>query len=403
MSANIPSKDVKVKNQLRAQKSKYIKLLKAEGIKNEFDREAVEYLYPTSMDRGSVSCIFNATTLHDLDINKKLLFAHLRDLKESVVGDKLSTLFSPIGKEVTPIRWLLKGIMEENSINQIFGPSGHGKSFVVIDMAIHLLNGMDWNGHKAKLKPTVLYIAGEGQGGVNLRVKAAIKDTELSADGFYVSNTSIDMLDEEKLELLVDLIDEIDGPVWCIIDTLNRNFTGDENSSKDMARLYSNIDKLREVGATFTIVHHTGHSAQDRSRGSSSLKGAMDGELKVSMDNTGVITVENTKAKNVSKQNDIGFKTKVVVFGQDEDGDDITSLQLKSIVPEFAKKRKKYEQEIIDFVRTFGNVQSTSNFDLNVHKNEVRIGRKRALEHLLQIGLMIEQDGILELSEHFEH
>ena len=84
--------------------------------------------------------------------------------------------FSPVSKEITPVKWLLKGVMEENSINGLFGPSGEKKSFVVIDMALHILNGKDWYGHKVKQKDaTVLYIAGEGAAGINLRVNAACK------------------------------------------------------------------------------------------------------------------------------------------------------------------------------------------------------------------------------------
>ena len=238
--------------------------------------------------------------------------------------------FSPVNKDIVPVKWLLKGVMEENSINGLFGPSGEKKSFVVIDMALHILNGKDWYGHKVKQKNvTVLYIAGEGAAGINLRVNAACKHHNLSSERFFVSNSSVDMMDTDTVADLVDMVKSVEGPVWVILDTLNRNFAGDENSSKDMAMLWKNIDMLRSVGATFTMVHHTGHGSTDRARGSSSIKGAMDGEIRVSTDGkTGQTTVTNTKNKNVGNSSEILLESLSVSFGKDEDGDNITSLAM---------------------------------------------------------------------------
>ena len=259
---------------------------------------------------------------------------------------KENSFFKAISDEIQPQKWLLKGLIEQNSLNVIFGPSGEKKSFVVIDMALHVLNGKDWYGHRVKQdNVTVLYIAGEGAVGINLRVHAACKHHNFSHKGFLISKSAVDLFEGSHtteadndfeqgktlsyVDMLVEEIKQIDGNVWVILDTLNRNFSGEENSSKDMAVLWNNIDKLREAGATFTLIHHTGHGAQDRARGSSSIKGAMDGEIKVTTNKqTGLTTVENTKAKNVATSSSITMIGELIEFGEDEDGDTISSLAM---------------------------------------------------------------------------
>ena len=241
--------------------------------------------------------------------------------------------FSVVSSEVVPVKWLLKGVMEQNSINSVFGPSGEKKSFVVIDMALHVLNNKDWHGHKVKQSDiTVLYIAGEGAAGINLRVNAACKHHNLSSDGFYVSNSSADMFDNTVVDGLVEMVKSINGPVWIILDTLNRNFSGEENSTKDIAALLKNIEKLKNAtkyGATFTMVHHTGHTAKDRGRGSSAIYAAMDGEFRVSTDkDSGQTTVTNTKNKNSATNDSVILESVSIDFGFDEDGDSITSLAM---------------------------------------------------------------------------
>ncbi len=67
------------------------------------------------------------------------------------------------------------------------------------------------------------------------------------------------------------------APFQWLADT---NTTGDENSSQDIAAFIGNIDKhIKPLGAAALVVHHSGHGQKDRSRGSSSIRAAMDGEF----------------------------------------------------------------------------------------------------------------------------
>ncbi len=241
-------------------------------------------------------------------------------------------VFKKATLDVKPMDWLIKGVMQKNELGLIFGPSGERKSFVALDMALHVSNGAEWQGHRVKTKATVLYLAGEGFQGISNRLIAASKYHNLSIDNIFISELPGDLLDDDSVDRIANAIESFNEPVWLIVDTLHRNFGhGDENSSKDMGKMLSNIDtKLRTTGATITIVHHTGHGNQNRERGSSSLMGALDSKISVSTDKHKITSVKCGKMKDGEEFKNISLESKLVILGEDEDGDLITSLAMVS-------------------------------------------------------------------------
>ena len=93
------------------------------------------------------------------------------------------------------------------------------------------------------------------------------------------------MFDEDYLSAFckeVDAIAQTKGaPRLIIIDTVARHMGGlDENNAKDMVKLTLTADKLKDdYQCAVMLVHHTGHSHQDRARGSTAFKGALDTEI----------------------------------------------------------------------------------------------------------------------------
>ena len=70
-----------------------------------------------------------------------------------------------------PINWRIKGFLEENTTGLLFGDPGSFKSFLALDMAFHVAAGKDWHGQPVAQGP-VIYIAGEGHGGLARRFAA---------------------------------------------------------------------------------------------------------------------------------------------------------------------------------------------------------------------------------------
>ncbi len=195
--------------------------------------------------------------------------------------------------EVKPVEWLIDQVFEANSHAMIYGVPGHGKSFVALDMACCIASGLPFHGHEVK-QGAVFYIAGEGHKGLARRLHAwSQKNLTPPPSNLFISETSLDLFQPKNAQKLCALIQEaVDAtgtpPVMIIVDTLARNFSGDENSAKDMGRIIKNIDYARQNwNASAIIVHHTNKGGYGP-RGSTALPGAIDAEYEVKMTNNSI-------------------------------------------------------------------------------------------------------------------
>jgi len=135
--------------------------------------------------------------------------------------------------------------------------------------------------------------------------------------------------------LAVDELMELHGtPVLVIIDTLNRNFgPGDENLTADMTRFVNIVDaQLRiKYKCTVLIIHHNGLSNQDRGRGSSALRAALDWEYSLIKNANGICALTSTKMKDHEPPPSISFKPEIITLDElidREDGEVVTSCVL---------------------------------------------------------------------------
>jgi hypothetical protein len=230
---------------------------------------------------------------------------------------------SEIIKQSVKTDWLIEGFIPRDSTVLMFGEPESCKSMIALDMACCIGSDQDWAGNPVK-QGDVVYIAGEGGNGLSKRLNALIQEKGLSVDHFHSSSSSMDLMSSESVDEVLKVVGEIEGLRLIIIDTLHRNSTGEESSSSDFAIVLQHCDQLRLVtGATIMMIHHSGHGNKNRSRGSSSIRGAMDAEFKVLKD--GGVKLHCTKMKDDEKPKHIKFKLKSVTIGQDEDGKSITA------------------------------------------------------------------------------
>jgi archaellum biogenesis ATPase FlaH len=222
-------------------------------------------------------------------------------------------------------------VLPLGSLACIFGPPAGGKSFVALDMAFCISQGFKWNGLKVD-QGTSIYIAGEGIDGIAKRLKALSVKYDCNNPGqLYLSNGSIDLAEDKTVQ---GLLDQLKGKVQIkliIIDTLHRNFTGDENSAADMAAVIKHADKLKDqTGATILIVHHSGKTNKGEARGSSALKAALDVEMQVSK-SKGIITLKSTKMKDLEPFSPMHFKLNSITLDElDKQGKQVSSATLET-------------------------------------------------------------------------
>lgn len=226
--------------------------------------------------------------------------------------------------------WLIKGLIPKADLGIVYGASGAGKSFVMLDLCMAIARGVPWRGLKVR-QGKVVYIAAEGGGGFRKRLQAyAIHHSiDLSAVPFYVLHASPNLLDPKQVKALCRAI-EAEGDVAMIVgDTFAQMTPGaNENAAEDMGKAISHFRVVgRKVGAVVVLVHHAGKDAAKGARGWSGLKAAADFEVEVTRDGDHR-AINTTKQKDADDEASWPFRLETVPVGMDDDGDIIDSCVL---------------------------------------------------------------------------
>lgn len=216
---------------------------------------------------------------------------------------------------VNPIAWLIDSYIEADALAVLYGPPGKGKSFLALDMSCCIATGLPFHGHEVK-RGAVFYIAGEGHNGLarRLRAWAQHNDTEMPAL-LFVSEAPTDLASASNATNVAEAVHQLadttgESPVLIVIDTMARNFGGDENSATDVGQFIRNADTLRRRWkATVLIVHHSGKNGERGARGSSALKGAADAEYEVSRnEDDQLIRLTPRKMKDAEEPSPLTFE-----------------------------------------------------------------------------------------------
>jgi hypothetical protein len=244
-----------------------------------------------------------------------------------------------------PVEWLIESIIPKKAFVALYAPPASYKSFISLDLAEAIATGRDWMGYRIPKKGAVLYICGEGHGGMGARVKAC-KIQNKSPDGanLYIIRAQLNLRSSpedfaELINAINALIAEIDEPLEIIIlDTLMRMSGGgfNENSSEDMGAFITQAGKLQELyECALMVIHHSGKDVTKGLRGHSSLLGAVDTELEIqrqdSVINSSDASVIGNAILTVSKQKDgadsiqIGIEIISIEIGMSDLGFEITT------------------------------------------------------------------------------
>ena len=203
-----------------------------------------------------------------------------------------------------PVSWAVgdgdHGLITAHGLSMIYGAPGSGKSFITLDMALCQAHGIEWQGMPTK-QGDVLYIAGEGVGGLGKRVKAWKMSHGLGSSGhFHMLPLAVNFRDQADIEKLMYSIERLDRQWSCIyVDTLARALLGaDENSAQESGLAVAAADALKHAfECAVVFVHHSGKNSDRGARGSSAILGAVDTSIAVVKD-------EQTVTMRIEKQKD---------------------------------------------------------------------------------------------------
>lgn len=251
-----------------------------------------------------------------------------------------------------PGEWLIKAVLPDGDLVVLFGASGSGKTFVALDMAFAVAQGLPWRGNKTK-KGKVVIIAAEGAGGLTKRVKAYAKfhGIDLREVEIHVISAAPNFLEEEDIAEVLAEIKALGDVALVVVDTLAQVTPGaNENGAEDMGRALANLRMIRELtGATVMAVHHAGKDASKGSRGWSGIKAAADAQIEVLRHEDGQREIHLEKMKDGEDGVRFGFKLEIVELGLDADGDMLTScVAIEADLP-VAKTEEKPSRGVIRY------------------------------------------------------
>jgi hypothetical protein len=211
-----------------------------------------------------------------------------------LTSDQLSSIPAPT--------WIIRGLIATGSMAWIAGAPGAYKSFMAIDWACATSLGVNTVGGRSTKRTKVIYMAGEGVGGLKPRVEAWWKSTGMKPDVMWLPEAV--QVGQRDWQWLEETTQET-GAGLLVIDTYARSTIGlEEISGAAQGIMQGHMDAYRKTtGAAILAVHH--HSAAGKTlRGHTSLEGAADKIVTLTKDDNGVATMCHYKQKETDKDPD---------------------------------------------------------------------------------------------------
>jgi hypothetical protein len=256
-------------------------------------------------------------------------------------GTKPKLVLEPWGSidfDLNSDEFLIEGILPGQGLATLYGPPKSYKSFIGMDMALAVAQGLPWGDCTVK-QGAVVYVAGEGVAGLRKRVKAFRIRHELYGQNlpfFLVSaRLNLGVAAGDTQELIDAVRAEIgeERPALIVIDTLARMLSGQSENAEGMFNFVNNAEALSdELGCVVLAVHHEGKNAEAGMRGSSNLLGAVVAAIRVKRASDGLratLTVE--AAKDGDDDIEAGVTLEKFELGHSAKGRAVSTLLVKSV------------------------------------------------------------------------
>lgn len=279
--------------------------------------------------------------------------------------------YTPLGFMLTemadPTPWLIEGVAVEGEMLMAHGPSHAGKTYVVLDMGMHLAFGRShWHGYEVTGMRPVVYVPTEGRRGIARRTgswlkvneadmmppiaealpsleelfavkvrtyetaeereeRRAIEAAELAEVTIQTpfiryDDPELSLSDDASVQRLAALVDAVargyEVPPVVIFDVVG-DLTGgiDENSvdfKHALRKLHPDVlladFEGNAIGCTTLLVHHEGHTSSGRPRGHSGVIGLVDNLMGMDSKGNGEpATLTQIRVRNHKQRNEDKF------------------------------------------------------------------------------------------------
>ncbi len=265
---------------------------------------------------------------------------------------------------VEGLPWLVDDVLPQHGLAVVYGASGSGKTFGVLDLMMAVARGVPWRERYVE-QAAVAYVVAEGSGGFRKRLSAYAQHHEADLNGlpFWVLNAAPNLLDKGDTKELITGLQALGKVGVVVVDTLAQTTAGgNENAGEDMGKALGHCKRIQEAtGGLVLLVHHSGKDQAKGARGWSGLRAAVDAEIEVVRLETGGRYLRLTKAKDGEDNLEWGFDLDVVHLGHDARGKAITSCVVRTAeVPKATLTRKLGPVEVVvnDVIQEFAKAQT---------------------------------------------
>lgn len=209
--------------------------------------------------------------------------------------NRLNDVFT-VWKQLPEPKWIVDGIILQNTITLIAGSSNSGKTLLCTDLMLQLSKGTEWLGQKTT-KTNVMFLDLEmGSGMFCYRLQ---KHTNTIPENLWYQETSISLFDDDKIvELIATLKEQEIG--LLIIDSYSQLSIGaEENNNSQQAIVMKKLYTFRDNGISLLILHHKRKGAENDNsleslRGGSSIAAGADTVLMLTK-NADTFKIKTTK------------------------------------------------------------------------------------------------------------
>jgi KaiC/GvpD/RAD55 family RecA-like ATPase len=281
---------------------------------------------------------------------------------------------------------LVEDVLPGRGIAMMFGPSGKGKTFWVLDLAFHIHNGARWR-DKDVTQGNVMYVAAEAGRGIKKRI-AAIKAVHPEWCSPFVADIAPNLSSITSIEAVRDAALAAGSPAMVVVDTLSASFEGDDSSQQDVAKMMRNLKILSDdLQCLVVFVHHT-TKAGESWRGSGVLFADVDAVLELVSEGEGAERkqwVTQRKHREGEDGKSYPFSLKVSEpLAFKPNGKPITSCTVEQADYKPAPKKE-------------GRKSRSGDFETSVNYEKAR-HFLRVIQDMcgLEIGLSLQEDEVIE-------
>ncbi|MFA5986501.1 MAG: AAA family ATPase [Parcubacteria group bacterium] len=184
--------------------------------------------------------------------------------------------------------WIVEKLIPAEAITIISGAPKSYKSFISLYLALCISQGKKaFEQYDCKNNGIIIVDEENHERFIKERVKklGAIENLGIS----FISQKGFSLTNDDHIDGLIGICEEREAKV-VILDSLVRLHDLEENSSKDIAKVFAQIKRLCENKLTVIILHHErkegahNSAAPVRMRGSSDISAAVDSHIAIKKD-----------------------------------------------------------------------------------------------------------------------